>query len=36
MIADAYVREAHARYLRWGADAKARQLRAAHPDLGLS
>jgi signal transduction histidine kinase len=35
MVADAYVREAHARYVRWGADGKARQLRRAYPDLEL-
>jgi predicted ATPase/signal transduction histidine kinase len=35
LVADAYVREAHARYLRWGAEGKARQLRRAHPGLEL-
>jgi predicted ATPase/signal transduction histidine kinase len=35
LIADAYVREAHARYVRWGAEGKARQLRRAHPELEL-
>jgi predicted ATPase/signal transduction histidine kinase len=35
LIADAYVREAHVRYVRWGADGKARQLRRAHPELEL-
>lgn len=35
LIADAYVREAHVRYLRWGADGKAWQLRRAHPELEL-
>ncbi|HEX3761516.1 MAG TPA: AAA family ATPase [Kofleriaceae bacterium] len=35
LIADAYVREAHVRYQRWGADGKARQLRRAHPELEL-
>jgi len=35
MVADAYVREAHVRYVRWGADGKARQLRHAHPELEL-
>ncbi|HSK01122.1 MAG TPA: GAF domain-containing protein, partial [Kofleriaceae bacterium] len=33
LIAEAYVREAHARYVRWGADGKVRQLRGAHPAL---
>jgi signal transduction histidine kinase/tetratricopeptide (TPR) repeat protein len=33
LIADAYVREAHVRYVRWGAEGKARQLRRAHPEL---
>ena len=33
LIADAYVREAHARYVRWGAEGKVRQLRRAHPEL---
>jgi predicted ATPase/signal transduction histidine kinase len=33
--ADAHVREAHARYVRWGADAKARQLQRNHPELEL-
>jgi predicted ATPase/signal transduction histidine kinase len=36
LIADAYVREAHARYVRWGAEGKARQLRRAHPELELA
>src|SRR5262249_43527582 len=35
LIADAYVREAHVRYVQWGADGKARQLRRAHPELEL-
>jgi predicted ATPase/signal transduction histidine kinase len=35
LVADAYVREAHTRYVRWGAEGKARQLRAAHPELEL-
>jgi len=35
LIADAYVREACARYARWGAAAKARQLRAAYPEFEL-
>jgi predicted ATPase/signal transduction histidine kinase len=35
MVANAYVREAHARYVRWGAEGKARQLRRAHPGLEL-
>src|SRR6185369_12268630 len=35
LIADAYVREAHARYVRWGAEGKARQLCRAHPELEL-
>ncbi|HEU4734201.1 MAG TPA: GAF domain-containing protein, partial [Kofleriaceae bacterium] len=35
LIADAYVREAHVRYLRWGAEGKARQLRRAHASLEL-
>src|SRR4029077_6674862 len=35
LIADAYVREAHVRYVRWGAEGKARQLRRAHPELEL-
>src|SRR5439155_1245536 len=35
LIADAFVREAHTRYLRWGADGKARQLRHAFPELAL-
>ena len=35
LIADAYVREAHVRYARWGAEGKARQLRRAHPELEL-
>lgn len=29
----AYLREAHGAYLRWGADAKVRQLEARHPHL---
>jgi predicted ATPase/signal transduction histidine kinase len=33
LIADAYVREAHACYVQWGAEGKARQLRSAHPRL---
>jgi signal transduction histidine kinase len=35
LVADAYVREAHVRYVRWGADGKARQLRRTHPELEL-
>jgi predicted ATPase/signal transduction histidine kinase len=35
LIADAYAREAHVRYVRWGADGKARQLRRAFPELEL-
>ena len=35
LVADAYVREAHVRYVRWGAEGKARQLRRAHPELEL-
>ena len=35
LIADAYVREAHVRYVRWGAKGKARQLRRTHPELEL-
>jgi predicted ATPase/signal transduction histidine kinase len=35
LLADAYLREAHVRYLRWGADGKARQLCRAHPELEL-
>ncbi|TMQ05224.1 MAG: GAF domain-containing protein [Deltaproteobacteria bacterium] len=35
LVADAYVREAHVRYVRWGADGKARQLCRAHPELDL-
>ncbi len=35
LVADAYVREAHVRYTRWGADGKARQLSHAHPELEL-
>ncbi|HEX8109215.1 MAG TPA: AAA family ATPase, partial [Kofleriaceae bacterium] len=35
LIADAYVREAYIRYVRWGAEGKARQLRHAHPELEL-
>jgi predicted ATPase/signal transduction histidine kinase len=35
MVANAYVREAHVRYVRWGAEGKARQLRRAHPELEL-
>jgi GAF domain-containing protein len=35
LVADAYVREAHDRYVRWGAEGKARQLRRAHPELEL-
>ncbi|HEX8111694.1 MAG TPA: ATP-binding protein, partial [Kofleriaceae bacterium] len=31
----AYVREAHVRYLRWGAEGKAQQLRRAYPELEL-
>ncbi|MRG91992.1 ATP-binding sensor histidine kinase [Polyangium spumosum] len=31
LFADTYLREARARYLRWGADAKARQLDALFP-----
>jgi signal transduction histidine kinase len=33
LIADAYAAEAHTRYVRWGAEGKARQLLAAHPEL---
>jgi predicted ATPase/signal transduction histidine kinase len=33
MVADAYVREAHDSYARWGAEGKVRQLRRAHPRL---
>jgi predicted ATPase/signal transduction histidine kinase len=35
LVADAYVREALVRYVRWGAEGKARQLRRAHPALEL-
>ncbi|HEX2684991.1 MAG TPA: AAA family ATPase, partial [Kofleriaceae bacterium] len=35
LVADAYVREAHVRYVRWGAEGKARQLRRAHSELEL-
>jgi predicted ATPase/signal transduction histidine kinase len=35
LVADAYVREAHVRYLQWGAEGKARQLRRTHPELEL-
>ncbi len=35
LVADAYLREAHVRYVRWGAEGKARQLRRAHPELEL-
>ncbi|HET7505880.1 MAG TPA: AAA family ATPase [Kofleriaceae bacterium] len=35
LIADAYLREAHVRYVRWGADGKARQLCRVHPELEL-
>src|SRR5262249_12384152 len=35
LIADAYVCEAHVRYVRWGAEGKARQLRRSHPELQL-
>jgi predicted ATPase/signal transduction histidine kinase len=35
VIADAYVREAHVCYVRWGAEAKARRLCRAHPELEL-
>jgi predicted ATPase/signal transduction histidine kinase len=35
LVADAFVREAHVRYLRWGAEGKARQLCRAHPELEL-
>ncbi len=31
--ADAHLREARARYLRWGADGKVRQLDRLHPEL---
>ena len=33
LIADAYVREAHACYAQWGAEGKARQLRSVHSRL---
>ncbi|MCC6552383.1 MAG: AAA family ATPase [Polyangiaceae bacterium] len=33
LIADAYLREARDRYLRWGADGKVRQLERLHPRL---
>ncbi len=33
LIADTYLREARAGYLRWGADGKVEQLDAAHPQL---
>src|SRR5262249_31696079 len=35
VIADAYVREAHTRYVRWGAEGKVRQLRRTYPELEL-
>jgi signal transduction histidine kinase len=33
LFADAHVHEAHARYLRWGADGKVKQLERLHPSL---
>jgi predicted ATPase/signal transduction histidine kinase len=33
LIADTYLREARDRYLRWGADGKARDLERQHPQL---
>jgi predicted ATPase/signal transduction histidine kinase len=33
LTADTYLREARARYLRWGADGKARQIERDHPHL---
>ena len=33
LIADTYLREARDRYLRWGAEGKARDLEARHPQL---
>jgi diguanylate cyclase (GGDEF)-like protein/PAS domain S-box-containing protein len=33
LVADTYLRESHAAYLRWGAEGKARQLSEAHPQL---
>jgi predicted ATPase/signal transduction histidine kinase/tRNA A-37 threonylcarbamoyl transferase component Bud32 len=33
VIADAYLREAHAGYLRWGAEGKAQQLERQNPHL---
>jgi signal transduction histidine kinase len=33
LIADTYLREARDRYLRWGADGKARDLERRHPQL---
>jgi predicted ATPase/signal transduction histidine kinase len=33
VIADTYVEEAHAAYLRWGADGKVKQLERQHPHL---
>ncbi len=35
LIADAYLREARARYLRWGADGKVRQIDRQHPRLSV-
>lgn len=35
LVADAYLREAHVCYVRWGAEGKARQLGRAHPALDL-
>jgi len=34
LIAETYLGEACARYLRWGADGKVRQLERLHPQLG--
>ena len=33
LIADAYLRESRARYVRWGADGKVKQLDRLHPEL---
>jgi predicted ATPase/signal transduction histidine kinase/tRNA A-37 threonylcarbamoyl transferase component Bud32 len=33
LFADAHVQEAHARYRRWGADGKVKQLERLHPSL---
>ncbi|HSK03634.1 MAG TPA: AAA family ATPase, partial [Kofleriaceae bacterium] len=33
LVADAYLREADARYARWGAEGKLQQLRRDHPEL---